>query len=233
MPARQLEIRSLHCFALLALTTVSSGLSSCAATTPPDLVDAGQNPVTPSCADGMKNGGETDTDCGGTCATCAAGKQCGVTGDCASKVCGAGRCAAPSCSDGVRNGDETGDDCDPGPVVAADLNGDGRQDLAVGSLVSSEVSILSGLAGGGWGPQTGIVTGARPQSLLAADVDGDRDVDLIAANASGATVSVLRNDGTGTFMVTSRAVNGSPVSLVYADFSGDGFGDIVVTTLQG
>jgi hypothetical protein len=68
----------------------------------------------PACADLVKNGSETDVDCGGTCAPakpCADGKSCGTGGDCASGVCTAGVCAVPSCSDLVRNGTETDVNC--------------------------------------------------------------------------------------------------------------------------
>jgi hypothetical protein len=41
----------------------------------------------PSCTDGVKNGTETDTDCGGTCSPCANTKNCLVTGDCQSESC--------------------------------------------------------------------------------------------------------------------------------------------------
>jgi len=71
-----------------------------------------------SCSDALKNGNESDVDCGGSCAAaptsqpCAAGQMCGTSGaNCASGVCAAGLCAAPTCSDGVKNGDETGLDC--------------------------------------------------------------------------------------------------------------------------
>ena len=41
-----------------------------------------------SCTDAVKNGAETDVDCGGgTCGTCAAGKTCAVDVDCASATC--------------------------------------------------------------------------------------------------------------------------------------------------
>ena len=41
-----------------------------------------------SCTDKVKNGDETDEDCGGaTCAKCALGKECKVNGDCASGTC--------------------------------------------------------------------------------------------------------------------------------------------------
>ncbi|CAN5924358.1 hypothetical protein BH11MYX4_BH11MYX4_00450 [soil metagenome] len=67
----------------------------------------------PSATDGLRNGGETDVDCGGAGApVCADGKGCKGAPDCASTVCGSdGRCAAPSATDGVKNGDETDVDC--------------------------------------------------------------------------------------------------------------------------
>jgi hypothetical protein len=47
-----------------------------------------------SCTDTVKNGSETDVDCGGgTCGTCALGKTCSVGSDCASTNCVGGVCA--------------------------------------------------------------------------------------------------------------------------------------------
>jgi hypothetical protein len=69
--------------------------------------------VAASCSDGVKNGLETDQDCGGPCTTkCADDKRCLVGGDCASGYCTAGGvCATPACNDGVKNGLETDQDC--------------------------------------------------------------------------------------------------------------------------
>ncbi|MBX3197246.1 MAG: hypothetical protein KF894_03735 [Labilithrix sp.] len=62
--------------------------------------------------DGIKNGDETDVDCGGTNApACADGKGCAAGADCTSLVCTAGVCQAPSPTDEVKNGDETDVDC--------------------------------------------------------------------------------------------------------------------------
>ncbi len=44
----------------------------------------------PSCTDGVKNGTETDKDCGGSCSGCALGKTCAVNADCAQGTCQAG-----------------------------------------------------------------------------------------------------------------------------------------------
>ncbi len=72
----------------------------------------------PSCSDGLKNGSETDKDCGGTgtcglaaCPACGAGGSCGGAGDCVSKVCSGGTCTPATCQDSVQNGDETDIDC--------------------------------------------------------------------------------------------------------------------------
>ena len=41
----------------------------------------------PGCVDGVKNGDETDVDCGGSCAPCVNGKICSVADDCVSGIC--------------------------------------------------------------------------------------------------------------------------------------------------
>lgn len=66
----------------------------------------------PSCDDGIKNGEETDVDCGGTyCDPCTDGQGCVGGHDCVSRSCFAGRCQPPACDDAVRNGDEVDIDC--------------------------------------------------------------------------------------------------------------------------
>jgi hypothetical protein len=68
--------------------------------------------VFPTCGDNVKNGAETDVDCGGgLCTPCNAGKSCAVDKDCRDKICGAGSCVAASCSDGIKNGSESDVDC--------------------------------------------------------------------------------------------------------------------------
>jgi hypothetical protein len=77
----------------------------------------------------IKDGNETDVDCGGgpfmgaaACSPCGDGKMCKFGDDCVDKVCGlpdggttdggtTGTCQAPTCSDGVQNGTETDLDC--------------------------------------------------------------------------------------------------------------------------
>jgi hypothetical protein len=101
-------------------------------------------PTAPTCSDGVKNGDETDVDCGGgNCPQCGDGKSCSLASDCASGVCTDGTCVpvclnlgdnctlnseccsgscvdgvctgpVPTCFDGVTNGDETDVDCGGG-----------------------------------------------------------------------------------------------------------------------
>lgn len=53
-----------------------------------------------SCTDGMKNGDESDVDCGGSCPRCNDRATCVGNGDCASGLCGNGACVrAASCQE--------------------------------------------------------------------------------------------------------------------------------------
>lgn len=64
------------------------------------------------CGDSIKNGDESDIDCGGpVCPPCGTDQGCLAKSDCQSKVCIAGTCRAPTCMDMTANGDETDVDC--------------------------------------------------------------------------------------------------------------------------
>lgn len=69
----------------------------------------------PACPDGVKNGSETDVDCGGLdnfCQlACDPGMRCVKNEDCTSLVCHNEICQEPACGDGVQNGDELMKDC--------------------------------------------------------------------------------------------------------------------------
>jgi len=66
---------------------------------------------TQSCTDAVKNGTETDIDCGGTCAAdCLVGQGCKLGTDCVDQVCTSGKCTK-TCADNVKNGTESDVDC--------------------------------------------------------------------------------------------------------------------------
>jgi hypothetical protein len=56
----------------------------------------GKKKKKPKCADGRRNGGESDIDCGGKCARCLNGKTCTGPEDCQTSFCADGACQ--SCS---------------------------------------------------------------------------------------------------------------------------------------
>lgn len=72
-------------------------------------------PPRPSCNDGVRNGMETDVDCGPGCSQCPFGKTCTEGNDCISGLCEAEHCVAPaSCGNGVKERTETDVDCGGG-----------------------------------------------------------------------------------------------------------------------
>jgi hypothetical protein len=91
-----------------------------------------------SCADGVQNGDEVLTDCGGGCAGCPDGSACSVGRDCQSGACTAAVCTAPSCNDRVSNQDETGIDC----------GGSCAQNCPVGGGCSNGGDCQTGVCGG-------------------------------------------------------------------------------------
>ncbi len=79
--------------------------------------------VAPTSGDGIKNGNETDIDCGESAPgpdtdapTCADERTCGVAADCQSGVCTDGVCRVPTATDLVKNGNETDIDCGSAPL---------------------------------------------------------------------------------------------------------------------
>lgn len=74
------------------------------------------------CHDRVKDGNESDVDCGGSCAQdCPKSGQCAEAGDCQSGTCDNNTCAAPSCTNGVRDGFETDTDCGSQCSTACDV----------------------------------------------------------------------------------------------------------------
>ncbi len=73
------------------------------------------------------------------------------------------------------------------------------------------------------------LVGTAPSSLTGADVNGDSKPDVVVANESSDTVSVLLNNGDGTFAAKVDYATGlAPQALTTADFNGDGKLDLAV-----
>ena len=118
----------------------------------------------------------------------------------------------------------------PASIATADLNSDGKLDLAVANADDNAVAILMGLGNGTFIPNVNspVAVGARPASVALADLNGDGKLDLAAADLTDGKVSVSLGDGSGTFpTVQDYPVGRSPISVAVADFNSDGKPDIV------
>ncbi len=120
----------------------------------------------------------------------------------------------------------------PNSVTSADLDGDGDQDLvtANGASTSSTVSVLLNQGNGIFAAHQQYAAGVNPNSVISADLDGDGDQDLVTANgaSTSGTVSVLLNQGNGTFAAYQQYATGvNPKSVTSADLDGDGDDDLV------
>jgi len=89
----------------------------------------------------------------------------------------------------------------PQNLAVADLNGDGRVDLAVANNMSDDISLLFNQGGGNFSAAENLAVGDGPTDIIAADLDGDGDQDLAVTNMNSNNIAILLNDGTGTFTV--------------------------------
>jgi hypothetical protein len=127
-------------------------------------------------------------------------------------------------------------------VAVADLNGDGKLDLAVanvsstGSLGFGVSGALSVLLGNGDGTFQTAEVSVTPQSIAAvglADLRSVGKLDLVATTTptfADSLVYVLLGNGDGTFQspVAYYTASQVPASAAVADVNGDGIPDIVV-----
>jgi hypothetical protein len=117
----------------------------------------------------------------------------------------------------------------PNTVIAADLNGDGFQDLAVVNSSDGNIGVLLGNGDGTFQPQVTYPVGSAPNGIAVGDFDGDGNLDLAVANNFSYTVSLLLGNGDGTFQPgTIFATEMNPGSPVAGDFNNDGRLDLAV-----
>jgi hypothetical protein len=127
----------------------------------------------------------------------------------------------------------------PASVAVADLNLDGKQDLAVTNFNGNTIAVFLNITSPGaltpsLSPKTLISNITNPQSVKLEDINGDGKPDILATNIVTNSVSVYLNaisPGGTTPAFAPRetfATGTNPFSVSVADFNGDGKQDLVL-----
>jgi hypothetical protein len=118
--------------------------------------------------------------------------------------------------------------------AVADLNGDGKADLAVADSESDKVSILLGNGTGTFGSATRFRVGKGPGEVVAGDFNEDGRPDLAVPVNYGSALAVLLGNGSGGFGSASHSpMQSDASSLVLSDLNGDGRPDLTTATYDG
>jgi hypothetical protein len=135
----------------------------------------------------------------------------------------------------------------PFTMVVADLDGDGKPDLAANNYSGGSISIYrnistnGSLTAGSFAPRVDLATGtSSPLGMVAADVDGDGKLDLVLEDYNANRAVVLRNLSTPGILTTNSfgapvyfPVGPGPSGVAVQDLDGDGKPEIVTANYGG
>ncbi|MBZ5855479.1 IPT/TIG domain-containing protein [Flavihumibacter profundi] len=131
-------------------------------------------------------------------------------------------------------------DLHPNDLIVADLDGDGKSDLATANNYSTSgspasISLFRNTSTPGkpvFTNKQDISTGVLTYAIAAGDLDGDGMIDLVSSSIADKTLSIFRNTGMQgniSFAAKSELTgSGSMYAIAIRDIDGDGLSDIVV-----
>lgn len=122
----------------------------------------------------------------------------------------------------------------PEDSIAADLDGDGVQDLIVLNKGENSVTTMMGIGNGLFNSLPRILNVCvSPTSILVDNFDADPSLDLLLSCSSNQEITFLSGNGNGSFGNPTRfpvtVDEAFPVFVTSADFNADGHQDFVVT----
>ncbi len=118
----------------------------------------------------------------------------------------------------------------PQDLIAGDFDGDMDQDLAVALRdPAGTVQLMLNNGLGTFSLGGSFAVGSRPRGFSLADIDGDMDLDLAIANRDSDNMSVLTNNGSGSFSVMTVGVGAEPRDTAFGNFLADAGLEIAVT----
>jgi hypothetical protein len=184
-----------------------------------------------TCTDGVKNGQETDIDCGGPlCPKCVNGKMCVQASDCASGSCSAGKLCQPRMLGFSTQPSMTLQNNGITALSSVDINVDGKQDLITVHQNANAATILLGNGAGGLAQSASIRTPNVPTAPpVAGDFNRDGILDLIMSGANDPSpFTIAIGKGAGTFVASTNFTMVGPCvgGMATADFNGDGLLDL-------
>ena len=118
-------------------------------------------------------------------------------------------------------------------LALADLDGDGLIDLAVANHATDYVTLLSGVAGGGFEVRASsrlrVNVAPHPHAVRLSDIDGDGQADLLVDDRAAEAIRLFKGVGQGRFAKAIQIpVGGDPYrGMTLTDVNGDGEIDLV------